>query len=244
MGVMGKALQDMRESLEGKQYVERYVQTLTHELKSPLAAIGGAAELLTEEMTPTERGRFLANIRTEAGRMQGIVERMLQLSALESRKGLKSIEEIDIGQLIAAIVEEARPLLLKKSLQINTAVSPDARLHGERFLIRQALANLVGNAIDFSPPHAVILLMARHEAEYLSIEVADAGPGIPPYAVEKIFERFYSLPRPDTGRKSTGLGLSFVREVASLHHGTISVVNRSEGGVIALLRLPLLQSAS
>jgi two-component system sensor histidine kinase CreC len=80
--------------------------------------------------------------------------------------------------------------------------------------------------------------MAQHEG-MAEIVIADSGPGIPAYALEKVFERFYSLPRPDTGRKSSGLGLPFVREVAALHGGEVSLENRPKGGVQATLLLPL-----
>ena len=75
-----------------------------------------------------------------------------------------------------------------------------------------------------------------------SISIDDSGPGVPDFATERIFERFYSLPRPDSGRKSTGLGLSFVREIALLHGGEATVANRPEGGARAILLLPLLPS--
>ena len=136
---LGIAFEEMRDALEGKDYVNRYVQTLTHEMKSPVAAIQGAAELLQEEMPPDDRRRFLANIQSETVRIQ---------------------------------------------------------------------------------------------------EVVDSGPGIPDFALPRVFERFYSLPRPDTGRKSSGLGLAFVREVALLHGGEVELFNRPEGGTRALLSLP------
>lgn len=102
----------------------------------------------------------------------------------------------------------------------------------------QALTNLIDNALDFTPlGGAVILSGERHEGEYL-ITVEDNGSGIPDYAQEKIFDRFYSLPRADSP-KSTGLGLNFVREVAAIHRGRISLENRLPQGVIAYLTLPL-----
>ena len=86
VAVMGRAMDEMREALEGKQYVEQYVQTLTHELKSPLSAIRGAVELLEEGVPDEERRTFTGNIRDEAGRIQGLVDRMLELSSLLDRQ--------------------------------------------------------------------------------------------------------------------------------------------------------------
>jgi two-component system sensor histidine kinase CreC len=105
MGVMGTALEEMRDTLEGKKYIENYVQTLTHEIKSPLAAIRGAAELIDEKMPPDKREHFLGNIRSEAGRIQNIVDRLLDLSALESRKNLQETTAIDLGGLISDLMK-------------------------------------------------------------------------------------------------------------------------------------------
>ena len=114
-------------------------------------------------------------------------------------------------------------------------------VEGERFLLQQAISNLLDNAIEFSPPGAVIEISASREQEGWSLGIRDYGPGVPEYARERLFERFYSTPRPDSGRKSTGLGLSLVREVALLHGGDIVVENHPGGGTLARLILPAQQ---
>jgi len=106
-------------------------------------------------------------------------------------------------------------------------------------LLHEAIANLVQNAIDFSPHHKSISVICRLENKRVSIAIEDRGAGIPDYALEKIFEKFYSLQRPDTGKKSTGLGLNFVREVATLHQGEIILENRESCGTRAVLNLPV-----
>jgi len=106
-------------------------------------------------------------------------------------------------------------------------------------LLHEAIANLVQNAIDFSPPAGIISMICRSENKQVSIVIEDRGPGIPDYALDKIFDKFYSLQRPATGKKSTGLGLNFVREVALLHHGKIILENRKSGGTRAMLTLPV-----
>jgi len=109
---------------------------------------------------------------------------------------------------------------------------------GERFLLEQAVGNLLQNAVEFSSTGGVVQLEVVSQAAAVRVAIADAGPGVPAFALEKVFDRFYSLPRPDTGRKSSGLGLSIVREIARLHGGEITLENRSEGGVLATLVLP------
>ena len=91
-----------------------------------------------------------------------------------------------------------------------------------------------------TPAGRAVTLALRVEGHRAIVSVADTGPGVPAYALEKIFDRFYSLPRPDTGRKSSGLGLSIVREIARLHGGEITLANREPGaGALAVLTLPL-----
>lgn len=125
-------------------------------------------------------------------------------------------------------------------MAVSVSRSPRVRpLRGDAYLLRQALANLLDNAIAFAPAGSTIELGARIADGHLELTVRDRGPGIPDYALARVFDRFYSLPRPSSGRKSSGLGLPFVREVARLHGGTAQLTNRDGGGAEATLRLPL-----
>lgn len=235
---LGNAVERMRRELEGKDYVEHYIHTLTHEMKSPLSAIKGAAELLREDMPLEERGRFLRNILSETGRLQDLVSRMLDLAMIEKRQSLQDVQTLELAVLAREVLTSKAAEIRHKDLNVKVDVPASLRVSGERFLLKQALLNLVDNAIDFSGHGGVIEIVGRERDDRCEIEVIDGGPGIPPYAKERVFERFYSLPRPDGGKKSTGLGLSFVREVASLHRGGIEVENRQEGGLRARLTLP------
>ncbi len=239
MGDLGRAFENMREALEGKKYVEEYVQLLTHELKSPLSAIRGAAELLEEKMPPTERRKFLKNIQSETARIQDIVDRLLLLSSVESRRSLENIEAVDLPHLIEEVVESFQAKSRAQKISILTRIPTGLPVEGDPFLMRQALANLLQNALEFSPPKSKILVSAQNQGKMIEIRVEDSGPGIPSFALDRVFEKFYSLQRPDTGRKSSGLGLSLVKEVASLHGGAITLENRPEGGARAILSFPL-----
>ena len=238
IGDMGFAFEKMKEALEGKKYVEQYVQTLTHEIKSPVSAIRGAAELLQEDMPPERRDRFLANIRTETNRIQDIIDRMLELSELENRKKLNNIEMINLISIVKTVIESKRPMLLKKNIRLLTKTDDDLFVEGDRFLLSQAVSNLIQNAIDFSPSNSQITISTSSIDHTSMIEITDKGPGIPDYALNKIFNKFFSLNRPDTDKKSTGLGLNFVREVAELHNGKVIIDNLPEGGVRAAFMIP------
>jgi two-component system, OmpR family, sensor histidine kinase CreC len=105
--------------------------------------------------------------------------------------------------------------------------------------LRRAVSNLLDNAVDFSPNASEVRIVLERKRRSARISVHDQGPGIPDYAQDKVFEKFYSLARPHSAKKSTGLGLAFVREIASLHHGRIELGNAPEGGAVATLSLPL-----
>lgn len=238
IGTLGDAFEEMRAALEGKQYVENYVQNLTHEMKSPLSAIRGAAELLNEDMPPEQRKRFLDNLRSESTRIQDLVERMLELSAIENRRALRDIEEIDLTELVSDVVTSMTPVLSAGRIRVAVTNGNPVVVAGERFLIRQALSNLVQNAVEFAPPDSEVSVSIAENNERAEVVISDIGPGIPEYALDKVFERFYSLRRPSTGVKSSGLGLVFAKEAAELHGGAITLANRPEGGAKATLVLP------
>lgn len=233
-----RAFEEMRVTLEGKAHVERYTQALAHELKAPLSAIRGAAELLGEEMPREERARFIANLRAESDRMQRVVERLLELSALEARHGRVDFAVVELRPLLDEAAAHARSAAEPRGVTLVLAPGGNATVRGERYLLSQALGNLLQNAIEFSPPGGEVSVVLAVEAGEVRVGVEDRGPGVPAYALEKVFDRFYSLPRPDSGRKSSGLGLSIVREIARLHGGEATLGNRPGGGACAILSLP------
>jgi two-component system sensor histidine kinase CreC len=239
IGKMGRALRKMQTALEGKAYVERYVQQLTHEIKSPLSAIRGSAELLEEDVPSDRRMRFLNHIRTEAGRIQNIVDRMLTLASLENKSQISRRERIDMYKLVNDVIESKQPMLLARHLAVSLSIPKETRVRGDTFWIQQAVSNLIQNAIDFSHDRGTITISSRSDGNTLRLIIEDSGSAIPDYALEKIFDKFYSLKRPDSGRKSTGLGLNLVRQVAVLHKGAIDLKNLAPQGVQAVLSLPM-----
>lgn len=238
MGDLANAFEEMRDALEGRKYVEQYIQSLTHEMKSPLAAIRGASELLDEEMPDEQRRRFLQNIRSETRRMHALIDRLLALAGLEKRKEIEHPEQVDLATLAADVIDTLQPLTQQKNLTVHCESADGSEVIGEEFLLRQALVNLLQNAIDFSPEGGTVAVEICQGLKTVDVRIGDEGPGVPDYALERIFERFYSLPRPDHGKKSSGLGLNFVREIAKLHGGSIVLTNRDPHGAEARLRLP------
>lgn len=236
--IMGATLEQMRTALEGKKYVEEYTHTLTHELKSPLSAIQGAAEILAENPPEPERKQFIENIRTETARITDLVNRMLLMASIDSRHSRTGFEPLSLKDLVDEVVNTFIPVLTKKRIKVNVG-SDNIVVRGDAFLIRHALSNLIQNAIDFSPENGKLEITLSLRDGFAVFRVEDEGPGFPAYAQEKLFDRFYSLPRPDTQKRSSGLGLSLVKEVAVLHNGDASIENIPTRGAQATLRLPV-----
>jgi len=242
LGAIGAAYDEMRDALAGRNYVADYVQTLTHEVKSPLSAIRGAAELLHEPMPDTDRVRFVANIVRETQRIQELVDRMMELTALESRRSLDQTEPVALRPLLDDLAASAQAAGAARGLRVEVLTGDDATVEGDAFLLRRGIANLIDNALDFSPGGATVRLALVAHRRTVDVTIRDQGPGIPDYAEHKVFEKFYSLARAATHKKSTGLGLSFVKEIAELHHGRVTLANASDGGAVATLSLPRLES--
>lgn len=236
---LGQAFEELKNELEGKKYIEHYIQTMTHELKSPLSSIRGAAELLNEEMSENQKKVFYNNILNESERIEKIIQKLLELSSLENRTGLKNIEKININELISNLKKSLAPQLIKKKININYNIAENEYIFGEKFLIRHAINNILDNSIKFSNVNSNIEIFAKKNKSFLELSFVDSGDGIPEYAIDKVFNKFYSLPTKNQKSKSSGLGLVFVQEVIDLHNGSVEVKNNETAGVAVKMLLPL-----
>lgn len=233
---LAAAMDNMRRELEGKDYVEKYVHALTHELKSPVSAIKGASEILTPDMPSAVQEKFINNIQHEVERIDDMINRLLSLVTVENQQRLDNIENFDLIALIKQVIETKQLQISTCSLIVKTSIPETLFIAGDKFLLAQAIDNLIQNAIDFSANNGVIniAVTSNHQTEII---IHDHGSGIPSYALEKIFDRFYSLARPHSQKKSSGLGLCFVKQIAELHNGAITIKNGNDSGVIACLTL-------
>ncbi|NRP52342.1 MULTISPECIES: two-component system sensor histidine kinase CreC [unclassified Marinobacterium] len=233
VGDVAKSLESMRAALDGKTYIEEYVQTLTHEIKAPVAGIRGASELLKEDLPAETRDRFLDNIVSQTERIQGLIERLLDLAELENANALKTVEKINLNELLSNVLESLSTYAKTHEVSI-TAIGNDLSIKGDPFLIEQALSNLVKNAIEHADSGTdVQISVSKHDNE-VDISVSNIGPAIPDFALAKIFDRFFSLPN-RAGQKGTGIGLSFVKEIVELHEGKIAVNSNSESTTFTLI---------
>lgn len=240
---LASAMSNMRNQLDGKEYIEKYVYALTHELKSPVSAIDGAAELLQTDIPATDRQHFIKNIHSEAKRIDTLISRLLSLAKLEAQQTIDKYETINLVEIIEQLIHTKSLAKPNKQILAKVSTTPQnydkrALINGDKFLISHALDNILQNAIEFSDsPCKLDIEISCYQRTTVTIK--DYGAGIPDYAKSRIFERFYSLPRPDSGKKSSGLGLSFVEQIVLLHKGDITLNNHEQGGVeVTLTFLP------
>jgi two-component system, OmpR family, sensor histidine kinase CreC len=236
LGELAQAMGDMRRRLDGRAAVEQAVRALTHEIKSPLTAISGAAELLHEPLAEADRRRFARDIAEQADRARELVDRQLEFSKLESLDAIQEPERFELPALLEEAACEWRSTLAQRGLTLELSMTPVA-VNGDRAQLRLAVSNLLSNAADFAPAGSRVRLSLAHARGEARIAVHDTGPGVPAYALAQLGQRYFSTPRPHDGRKGSGLGLAIVRRVAELHRGSVRLANL-EPGFSAEIALP------
>ena len=229
LGELAQAMDTMRKRLEGRDYIEGYVRALTHELKSPVAAIRGAGELLQDDLPTPDRIMFATQVVDQSLRLQNLIDQLLQLSRLEQRQQLDKTHSCSLMEC----AQQAMNALHSTAQQHGIALQlKGADSHGpwEAGLVTLAISNLLQNALDFSPEDRVITLaLSPHR-----ITISDQGPGVPDAMLARLGERFFTTPRPNGERSGTGLGLSIVTRIMHLHGGSMAIRNLHPGLAVTL----------
>jgi two-component system, OmpR family, sensor histidine kinase KdpD len=212
---------------------------VSHELRTPLAAITGAASTLTEageRLDHATRAEMLDSIYAEAERMDRLINNLLDMTRLESggmvvKKEWQPLQEV-IGSALHRLDRRLR------GRPVTTNVPADLPLvHIDGVLIEQVLMNLLDNAVEYTPPGTEIAIAAHAAGDAVKLDVSDAGPGIPPGAEERVFQKFFRANQQST-RRGIGLGLAISRGIVEAHGGTITARNRPEGGATFRIGLP------
>ena len=224
-----QALSDMREKLEDRAYVENYVNTLTHELKSPLTAIQASAELLQDDLPLEDQQQFATHIVQQGQRLQSLIERMLLLTRLEKNQHVLEFQSVDFNALIQQCFQQQQSALQRKKIQVQLDLSEHCSIYADPFWLKQGLNNLLDNARDFCPEQGLIAVQVKEHSVTNSIEIFlfNEAEAIPEYALKRVFETYFSLPRPHNQQRSTGIGLSIVQQIIQQHQGKISIQNIS-----------------
>ena len=233
LGELAQAMAAMRDRLEDRGHVEASMRALTHELKSPLTAIGGAAELLADELPAADRAGFSRQIGQQVQRLRELVDRLLELSKLESLHAPAQRAAVALRPLVEAVLAEQAAPLRQRGLRWQWTGEPAARekvrVQGDAEQLRLALSNLLANALAFAPAGSTLDLALHQDASGVRFSLRDHGPGVPDYALPQLGQRFYSTPRPLDGTKGSGLGLAIVRQVMLLHGGTLRIAPAQPG---------------
>jgi two-component system OmpR family sensor kinase len=212
--------------------VRQFVADASHELRNPLAAIRGYAELTRRERSamPENAAYAMSRVEAEAERMSYLVEDLLLLARLDSGPDL-AIAPVDLTEVVINAVSDARAAGPGHSWQLDLPAEPVSAL-GDRHRLHQVMANLLANARTHTPPGTTVRSAISVAGDHAVLTVTDNGPGIPDDIRDQVFERFtraevsrVRTPGAATGR-STGLGLAIVAAVVEAHHGTVSVQSR------------------
>jgi len=218
-----------------------FVSLVSHELRSPMAAVIGAARTLHDRwrmLTADQRESFLALIGDETARLAELVGDVLDTSRIEAGTFTYRFEEVDLGRVVDEAVETA--VLAQQEVPVVASVHgalPGIR--GDRARLRQVLGNLIENAVKYSPEGGEVRVSAAAANGAVRIAVRDAGPGIPPDQQRRIFEKFGRVDVPGASKPGTGLGLFIARSIAEAHGGSLEVSSGAEPGSIFTLTLPV-----
>jgi two-component system sensor histidine kinase CreC len=239
---LSKAINKLRTDLEGREYVEEYINTMAHELRTPITGIKATAENLLMPMTDEQRKRFIENILDSNNRMDLLVNRLLELSRIERRDELRNVVSVDVKKLIEEVIKSPTRIgnITSKSIKLNYEIEREFNIKVEKLLAEQALGNILDNAIDFTKQNSIITIKVNESNTTVNIHILDQGPGMVEHERRQLFRRFFSSVRPHTGKRGNGLGLRFVKKIMKLHGGQISLKNRfMEDGAEAILKFPL-----
>ncbi len=226
------------EALVGAQ--KNLLRDISHELRSPLARLGIALELVRQQGSSTAKDRALKRIELEAERMNVMIGQLLNLTRLESGVSDVPFQEFDVRSLLANLVEDANYEAESRQCQVIYNAPETAIYSGSEGLLAQALENVIRNAVKYTAEQTIVSVDLLVSAETLIIRVADQGPGVPDEALDKLFEPFYRVEvARDRQSGGTGIGLAIAERAVKLHLGTIVASNLAKGGLLIEIILPV-----
>ncbi len=217
-----------------------FTVNVSHELKTPVGAIGLLAETLQDAADDPDAVRhFAGRMSQESKRLSQLVQEIIELSRLQLQGSEHPDDVVAISGVIEEATDRARVVAQGRNITISVGGDQDAYVYGDHNLLVTAVRNLVDNAVAYSPEHTTVGVGVKRVGELVEISVVDQGIGISPEQQSRIFERFYRAdPARSRATGGTGLGLSIVKHVAADHGGDISVWSREGKGSTFTLRIP------
>ncbi|MBG0833192.1 PAS domain S-box protein [Planomonospora sp. ID67723] len=228
---------------------------VTHELRNPIGAIRGYAEMLADDtgLTSGQR-RFVEVIDRKTAHLQHLVDDLLELARFESGCIALTPQPVALGELVADAVVEHRPAAQAKRLTVTAEVAGEPTVHGDPVRLRQVLDNLLSNSIKYTPGGGSVAVTVRSDDNggggedarpQVVLSVADSGIGVPPEQYDQLFTRFFRASTAlDAGIEGTGLGLSITRAIVEAHGGAVAAAPGAQGGTVFTVRLPAAPVAS
>jgi len=216
--------------------------SISHDLKTPLAAVLGSAETLRdvgEKLSDAERMDLLATIIDESERLNRFIANLLDMTKLESGAVTPNVALHDVGEIVGSALRRASRILSRHTIELELA--PDLpMLELDAVLFEQVLFNLLDNAAKYAPPESTIRIQSWRNVESVCLRVLDEGSGIPASDLDHIFDKFYRAQKTDQVRAGTGLGLAISRGFVEAMHGTIVAANRTDqSGAAFTISLPI-----
>jgi len=234
-------LESARVQGETERLRSALLSSVSHDLRSPLASMIGAAGTLSsygDQLPPEERSQLLEAILGEGQRLDRYIQNLLDMTRLGHGTLKLNRDWVDVAEIVAAAVARLRKLF--PDLRVDTMLPPDTvLLYVHPALIEQALFNILENAARFSPPGEAVRIAVHGAGERLLIDVADRGPGIPEEERARIFDMFYSVARGDRAPQGTGLGLAICRGMIGAHGGSVEALPGEGPGTTIRINLPL-----
>ena len=242
IGDLARALEQLTRQIEGHLgSVEAFAADLSHELKNPLAAVRGAAELLAEVETPEERARFVAVVQREVARMERLLSGVREIGWIDARLDSEPAGAVPLHELLPGLVESWRARA-PRGVAIELALPPGpVAVRGAPERVTQVFENLLDNAVELSPPGGRVAVALAVAGGAGVATVMDEGPGVPPEHLPRVFDRFFTWRPGEPGARDghSGLGLAIVKAIVEGYGGTVAIRNRPEGGAAVEVRLPL-----
>jgi two-component system phosphate regulon sensor histidine kinase PhoR len=225
-----------------------FVANVSHELRTPLTSIRGFAETLLDGAIdePKLARQFLEIMNTETERLSRLIDELLNLSKIEDRKTVPSLQLLKIEDLIQRTVAILKSRAQEKNIEISISL-PDnlPQVPGDPDMLSQVLINLIDNSVSYTQPGGKIQIHAAAWEDELKVDVQDNGIGIPPESLSRVFERFYRVDKARSREQGgTGLGLSIVKHIIDAHHGSVQVESKVGVGSTFSFVLPLHKTGS
>jgi signal transduction histidine kinase len=238
-----QALRERAEALEAADRLKsEFISTVSYELRTPLNTIIGFAELLSKQYfgeLNKRQAEYCGDILTASERLLAIINDILDLASIDAGRMTLELSAVDPVELVADVAQIMGDLARERELKLDVVHTRVPRLRGDERRLKQAMCNLVSNALKFTPPGGVVRLSARADERMVALEVADNGVGIPLADQARVFKEFERGSAPDARRVGAGLGLSLVKRIVELHGGSIDLVSTPGEGTLVTCRLPL-----